>query len=454
MTATEHPPLRPLLWLLLGLLSALVLAPRLASAQPEPSVAVALAEGDRLTLDEAVERAISVAPSLDAAEADAAVVRADASATRVGLFPRAQLDASYTRIGGFDDGSIQGPAGPITIDVPRNRTRFRAQVEASLTDPFVRVLPAVRALEAQAEAVARDGGDARQQVTLATTLAYLAYADARAAEAVTAVSRRRVEDQLERLRAMHGAGLASEVAVIDAEAHLAEVDARIAQADARVRVAAEALASWMDEAPERWAVDVPSAAPTAAVDSLVDRAIASRPSLQALRLRLEATDASARAARGGRWPSIGTYAAFEVANPNVNVIPPEDRFQRSWELGVFARWSPNALVRANRETDRAEAQREALRARFEGLSDQVRLEVRQSVATLEAAHASLTAAEARERAARRAYEAYVAELAAGRAVLTELLAAEEGLAAAELGTWQARSAIAAADARLRVAVGE
>ncbi len=451
--ATEYPPLRPLLWLLLALALALI-APRLAFAQPEPSVAIALAEGERLTLDEAVDRALTAAPSLAASEADSAAARAEASVARVGLFPTARVEAAYTRIGGFDDGSIQGPAGPITIDVPRNRTRFRAQVEASFTDPFVRVLPTVRALEAQAEATSDDGGAARLEVELATTLAYLAYADARAAQAVTAVSRRRVDEQLERLRAMQSAGLASEVAVLDAEAHLAEVVARITRAEADVRVAAEALASWMDVAPARWAVDVPSASSTRAVDVLVERAVAARPAIRALRQRIEATDASARAARGGRWPSIGTYAAFEVANPNANVVPPEDRFQRSWELGVFARWSPNAVARANRESRRAEAQREALVARLEGSSDQVRLEVRQSVASLEAASAGLAAAEARERAARRSYEAYAAELEAGRAVLTELLAAEQGLAAAELAVWRARSAIAAADARLRAAVGE
>jgi len=451
-TATDHSPLRPLLWLLLAL--ALALAPGLARAQPEPPVAAALAEGERLTLDAAVERALAVSPTLGASDADARVARAEAASARVGYYPGLSLEAGYTRIGGFEDGTIQGPAGPITIEVPRDRTRFRAQLQASVTDPLLRVLPTVRALEAGARAATEDTGTTRHSVELGATLAYLAYADARAVEAATEVSRHRVEDQLERLRAMQTAGLASEVAVLDAEAHLAEVTSRQAAVAARVRAAAEALASWMDTEPTRWAVAVPAPAAFDSVHALVDRALATRPALRALRLRIESTEATARAARAGRWPSVGAYAAFEVSNPNPNVVPPEDRFQRSWELGVFASWSPNGLVRAGRELERADAREAALRARLEAARAQVRLEVRQGVAALDAARAQLEAAEARQRAAARAFEAYAAELEAGRAMATELLAAEEALAAAELGVWQAHRAIAEADARLRLAVGE
>ncbi|HJK97437.1 MAG TPA: TolC family protein, partial [Polyangiaceae bacterium LLY-WYZ-14_1] len=137
-----------------------------------------------------------------------------------------------------------------------------------------------------------------------------------------------------------------------------------------------------------------------------------------------------------------------------NVIPPTQEWNDSWEVGVRLGWSPNDLVAGTSGEDRESATQAALIARREALEDAVRLEVEDALADWRAARGALEAARARERAAREAYAARQAQLAAGEAVVTELLAADLERTEARLARLRATTGIQVAASDLRRALGE
>jgi len=429
------------------LLSAVFAAPVGAQADD------ALDEGVPLTLETLTSAALENAASIDAVDRDVDRAEHAVSTRRVGLWPTLSLEASYARIGGFDDGAIETPAGQIAIEVPRNRLRFRARADLPITAIWLRAKPLLEASRAEAEVARHDAEVARADTTLRARLAYFDYLEARAREAVATRSLARAESVAERVAASHEAGLTPPAEVLSARAGVAEAEARRIDATARTEVAAEAIARFLGVPATRWSVHYAPEESVEDVAAMVERALEERAELVAMHAAIGGAEASARAQRAGAWPTLGAYGLVDAANPNPNIIPPEDRLQGNFEVGVFARWSTEAMASGRRSARAGEAAADALRARRDAMEEVVEHDVRRSHANLRGALARTRASEARVDAAQAAYEARVAELEAGRAVTTDVVTAEASLAAARTDRWRARADVGRARALLDRAVG-
>lgn len=419
-----------------------------ASAQPREPVP--------LTRDQVVALALQNDPSSAALEQRAEALSSERTATMVGLFPDLGVSGSAARIGGFDEGQLPMPEGPVTIEVPRNRTTVRAEIVYPVSDALLRTRPAVEAVDH-----ALDGNDAlledRQlSRTLQAELAFLDYAEAEAEREVSQNALARAGEQHARIEALHRAGSATSAAVAAARARRAEAQLAVIAAEQRLRVRTTELSVLMDEpVPSRgWRAILPesdslSGSPT----EHLRQALANRADLAAVDASIRSEEGTSRAERAGILPSVSIYGGYVLANPNPNAFPQTQRWDDSWEVGVRASWSLAGVVRSLGRASAAEARASELGANRTALEQQIRREVDRANARWVSAVASEEAAGVAVEAAREAYEASASKLRVGQLVWVELQEADLRLARAELELKRAEIAGLRAAAALRRAIG-
>lgn len=473
-----------------------VASPAFAESDPVGfDLEAALSQGTRsMSADQVARLATESAPSVDRARAAVAVAQAGARTTWVAFIPRVDVSARYARIGGFEDGvislgndqipteqallvaeSVQDPAaqmlltgmieqlsniGEISFATPRNQTGFRAGLAVPVTDLFLTVLPAYRAGEARTRLEEARLEASENEVALAAVEAFYRYAQARGALAVAEEALRLAEDHRDQMAAIVTAGLGAEADRLDAEARVASFRSTVARARGGVVMARVALLTLLHTDDQDGEIAIgesivtPISSPPPVTEELLRAALENRPESRALEELFEVQQQSARAARGGHSPRLALFAGAEVSNPNQRVIPPDDEFTPSWEVGVALSWSPSDSMSANLRTRAAEAQQEVVEAEMEQLRDAVRLQVIRAREDQVAALAVMDAASERVRAALAAHEARTVELRAGEAVSTELSVAELEVTRARLELLNAAVEQRVARARFRYALGE
>lgn len=471
---------------------ALALLPLSASAQDVPApptgafdVHAAIQDGVPLTAAEAAEEAVAAAPSLERARALGRAADAVVSRARAAMLPRLELSAGYQHVDGFEDGqislgadpasleaaralaqmvsdpasralwlgSIESQSGGASIRIPRDRFSFSARLTWPVSDLFFSVLPAVDAAEAGVRAREAEAEASAAGVRRSAREAYYTLARARGALAVTREADRQARAQLAQVEAAVRAGYLTAADRLMAEARVAEIEQAAASAEAGVEIADAALRVLMDRAPGApFGVvldEVPEAAPRADVDA----ALAARAELAALRSALDAQRAAARVEDARGYPHLALYAGADLANPNRYQIPPQEVFTPSWELGAMLTWAPNDTLNAVHRGEELGAEQAALQAQIEQLSRMVRLEVTQATAQSRAARRTLESARVAEAAAQAAYDARVAQVAAGHATTADLFAAEGQLNRARLATLDAEVALRVAATHVEYAHG-
>lgn len=463
----------------------------------EPSEAPARFEfredgaGIPLTADDAAARAVAASPNLERARASVVVAEAGASLSWSSFAPHVELSARYTRVGGFEDGTVQiggsgldpaearmlvdsvvDPAaqrllsglleqqlGEVTFPIPRNQAGLRAQVVVPITDWFATVLPSVRAARARVAAEEHAATALEADVELAAREAFYRHMQAKAALAVAQASALQAREHEERVGAMERAGLATEADQLTAAAHLAAMQAAVTRARGGVDITSAALESLLQvDAPDGFIIreSLDAAPPAAEVDRavLIERALRRRPELLAMGSAMQAQRHHVRATEGGRYPSLSLLAGYDYAQPNPLVVPPQQRFDGSWRVGVALTWSPDGAVRSHYRAEQLEAELSRTRTEREILRSRIRTEVIDAHARYEAARETLLAVESARRAAESRYEARVAEHRAGEAVTTEVIDADIQVARSRLSEVDAAVEARIARYRLERAVGE
>jgi outer membrane protein TolC len=190
-----------------------------------------------------------------------------------------------------------------------------------------------------------------------------------------------------------------------------------------------------------------------AVSAAVDTALANRPERKSLQFRITAAAERVTAASAGALPLLAAMGGYDVARPNVKVFPLQDVWKPSWDIGVNFRWSVFDGGRVRAETAEAIALRRGAEARLRDFDAAVRVEVRQRMADLNSARASIEAAQAGVRAATEARRVLAERFNAGVATNTDALIAQDALLQAELDLTRALANVQLASARLDRALG-
>jgi outer membrane protein TolC len=450
-----------------AVLLSLLLACSAASAQQQPALPPAPAGPApvaRLTVDEAVARAIAASPRLARLSALEAAAAAQARGARADRWPQLELGAGYTRRSEVPELAIFAPTDDPTKPVERivvfpniqDNWRVRAGVAMPLWTGG-RIGGQIEAAERGRDAAGADLEAGRADLVLETKTAYWSLVTARESVRVLQESIRAYDAHLSDARNRERFGMAArnEVLAVQVERDRVELDRLRAETGAEV---AEAdLRRLLDLAPDaRVETAEPvaaSAPPRAEVEALVAEAQSARAERKALAARVAAADAVAGSERGGRLPQLSVAGGYTYANPNRDIVPPTAEWNDTWDVGVGFTWSVFDHGKRSASEARARAQAEALRQQLRELDRGIRLDVTRSALEQRTAAARLgvaqrsveSAAESRRVAGDRYREGVIPS--------SELLDAEVAHERASLALTEATASLRLAAARLDRAVG-
>ncbi len=429
--------------------------PCAARAQDRPATPLALAD--------AVERALARAPAVAEARARerAASFVAEAGATL--KLPSLTTTAGFLRTNHVDEFGVRQPDGTervIFADIPSNyRTRVEAAIPLYLGG---RVEAVVSAAEADRRAAEADRAVAEADIRLAVTAAYWQAVTTAEAVVVRERAMARTDAWVADVAARVDVGLSPPNDVLSARAerarqHVELIDARAAAAIAAVDLAqliGADLGTTFDltsrvETPDAAAARLAAVPPA----SHVEEARSRRGERAGLEARAEALRASAAGAAAATRPQIAAVAAVEPGRPNRRFVPPADRWNTSWDLGVTVSWTFFDGGRARAERAAGDARAAAVDERVREFDDRLAVDVRRRQLELEAAAAGLAAADEGVAAAAEARRVVAERFAAGVSTSTDVLDAEVALLEAELGRTRLAAGVRLAEARLLRTVG-
>jgi outer membrane protein TolC len=429
------------------------------------------AGGESLTADQAAAQAIKTAPTVARARAAADRAREGASQALVGVYPRLDLQASYTRLSKHDPatfGQIMGVIGPPGMEVPfmSEANGFETipdqfQLQATLTYPvsdlFFSILPRYKAAAEASEAQALNAEAERHSIGLAAREAFYNYARARATLQVARSSLAASQAQQRDVKSLVAAGTLARVELMRADAGVATASVAVARAEGGVAVARTALRSLLHAEGETdigitEELSTPLPALTASKQSLLAQALRKRSEIAALRtmLRVHERNRDANAADG--YPKLGINGAAELSNPNGRVAPNEREFRGSWQVSGVLSWSPNDYAASRGRAGQAGADREQTFAEIASLEDALRREVSAAYEDYVAAGSAMEAALTGIAAAEESYRVRREQFRAGAAVATDVVDAEAELRRARLELINAAIDVRIARARLDRAV--
>ncbi|HVT58310.1 MAG TPA: TolC family protein [Thermoanaerobaculia bacterium] len=418
----------------------------------------------RLTLAEAVERARQASARLAQLRSLAGAAGAGLTGARAARLPQVDASAAYTRNSNVPELAVALPGLGRQTLFPNIPDNYRAHLGFAL--PLYtagRTAQGIAAADRQLAAAGQDllGGVA--DLVLEATAAYWSLVTARESERVLAESVMSYEAHLKEARDRHDLGLVASNEVLAVQVQRDQAELSRLQAENGAAVANANLLRLLD-LPD--AVQVEPIEPLEALEpaptpgsagspgrSLLGEAETARPEIAALRSRIEATLATARATRAGLLPQASLAAGYDYANPNNRILPLEPRWRSSWNVGATLSLALFDGGRTAAAAAQLEAQAEASRQLLLDLERRVRLEVTTRLLELSTARQAALVAGRNLEAARENLRVARDRYHEGVIPSSELLDAETALLRSGLDRTSALTQVRVALANLDRALG-
>lgn len=412
-----------------------------------------------LTSSEAVTQIVAVSPDLDRVRALLLEARGGAMEAISGVVPRLELIGRYSRLSPVDNPTFEIPGlGSLTFPSLDQQTASDATLAYSFTGSLAESLPAYRAAKKNEVAAGYQIEAERNNVAFAAQQTYYEFARAKAGLGVAEFALEAAASQRKETEALVRAGSAARVDLLRVEAQEEAARVAVERAKLALQVATRSLQALM------LTEDLPTlgedlSEPVDGVPSetevmLRERAFRERPDLHALRTYIQARKHQLRSAIGGKLPDLLVRASAQYSNPNLRVIPQEDRFVATWEAGAVIRWAPNETVQAQGLSKRIQAELDRAQADVIALEQAVRVEVAQGYHGMHAAQSAMESARLGLEAAREGYRVTRDQLQAGIVNTTTLLQAQSELIRAQVDVVDSAIGLRIAKATLLRAIGE
>lgn len=407
----------------------------------------AVAEPLLLTPDQAASRALLAHPELRAAAHRRLATEQDALAAGTQRLPTVSASGNYTHTGKLQTTYFGGRA--LTLGA-EDAVSLTGRVDQVLFTGGRLTAQIAQAKEADAAELARLEA-VRQSVVLRTREACFEVIRAgalleAAREASTSAEAHR-RDAEARVRS----GISAGVEVTRADVRVAE--ARLNEISLRNRrdLAASRLASTLSLPLTTEIVvtgDLSPLVPGEDESADEERALATRPDLQAVRLGMRTAELGVNVARAGYWPIVSAFGSWSWQDDETRTNGDE-----SWNVGLAGTWTIFDWGRTAHSTKAASERALAAKADVDVFQDRVRIEVRETRLASATARESIRLAEARVKAATEDRRISLLRFREGVGTGTEVIDAERDLAAANASLINARADLAVAGVRHWYATG-
>ena len=414
-----------------------------------------------LTADQVARQAVATNPDILARQAEVDAASAAVGQSEIAFAPKLTLSGSYARLSNFTPpllgyavvaGNNPGPVTDLTklqvvpqaFPVFVNATTAQAMLTLPISDYLLRLSQSYTSARRSQRAAQLQEVAQQLRVQADAKIAYYTWARATLSIVVAEQNLAQAQAHLHDVNSSFEGGIASKADVLRVESQVASAEGLLQKARHFLTVAEEQLRTAMHDPQARALVlgeDLSSALPAlspALTPALYDEAIAHRPELQALENSELALRKQASATRAGLWPHLNGFGEVTVANPNQRFIPPQDRFDTTWSVGVALSWSPNESVSTYSQAKGADAKVRQVAAQRAALADAIRVELAAAVQAVQDADTSVATSSQGLVASEASYRVRRSLFQVGRATSGELTDAETDLLRAKLDAVNAR----------------
>lgn len=334
----------------------------------------------RITLSEAIARARSASARLGALASLHTAAEENLAAARANHWPIVDVSAGYQRLSSVPELTVAFPGQAPTTIFPNIQDNVHARAGVSLPLYTGGRLTAVEAAaEGESAAAAADVRAGAQDLALETTASFWSLLTARESTRVFDDAVRAFERHLADAQAGLEVGTAarSDVLAVEVERDRAILNRLEAQNRADVtnadlvRLVGSSAGTILEPVP-------PAALPAPArdgLDPLIASALASRPEHRALVERVAAAEERVSAEKAGYYPRAALAGGFDEARPNRRILPVQDEWDSSWDVGVNVSLDVFDFGRTRAAVSRARAQADATARQLADLEARIRQEV-------------------------------------------------------------------------------
>jgi outer membrane protein TolC len=348
-------------------------------AQETSPPAAAVPQAIRLTVEETVQRAQQNSPRLSRLRALEDAAEAAEKGTHTERRPDVSLLAAYSYRSHVPEFTAPAPGGGTQVIFPDIVNTYRTRLDVRFPLYNGGLNRDVEAAEHDRLAASHDITSGTGDTALEARASYWNVVAAREEERVLREAIASFDAHLKETRDREAVGLAArnDVLLVQVDRDQAELDrlraenaAAIANADL-VRLLGLQPGTRVETADTLASPPLPPGE----MEALVSQAFEARPERRALKERVAAAEARARAAHTGNAPQLTLAGGYDYSNPNARILPLTATWQDTWDIGVNFTWTLIDAGRTSAAFAQASAEESAASAALEDLERNIRLEV-------------------------------------------------------------------------------
>jgi outer membrane protein len=431
------------------------------------SVVFAQQTTQSLRLTDCIAQALGQNPSIQMSQAKVQAAEARSSESTTSLLPQLKLTGHAAKL---------SPVDPFGIDIHSPYFNYSAVIFPSITENYSMRLTLQQPLftgfkllknremaELNAGATREDLSKDQSDLVLNVITSYWNLFRARKVEEVILQSIEQMSEHLKDVTNLSKQGLATDADVMKVQVQCSDIKVKYIEARNAVRLASMALNSILGNSLDLQVMpsDTPAIFQGMLVPMLQEdlhvlqgRARDRRPELKSMQLRRDMNSAGVTAAKGGWYPQIFFVANYDYARPNQRIVPPKDRWDDTWDVGVTLQWNIWDWLATQYQTVQAQAALRQTEAGMTQLNDAVTLDVAQQYFNAQTAKEKVDVAYDGMQQAQESYRMTSEKFKNGITSNTDMLDAEIALLQARLTHTQSVVDCTLALAKLRRAIGD
>ncbi len=343
------------------------------------------AQKETLTLRQCIDLALSKNPNIKIAEGNYELSAALLKSTASFLFPQISFQTGWTRNGGTTF------IGPIQREGFYNNFTYGFQVQQLVFD-FGKSYTKVAASSDLANASEEDFISTKQDLILATNIAYFNYLQANRLIEVSNETVKQAEEHLRQAKAFYSVGTSPRFDVLKAETDLANAKVNLISAENNIRISKLQLENVLNQKlPDSVSLEDNLEVKKDSIDvkSAIENAINNRPELISSKYKLNANKSLLTSAWLANLPSINASGGYNWRSYNI-----DQPFPNSWNVGVTLSLPLFQGFALDASIEQARANVKTTEASNDALLQSVVLDVEQQFSTLQEASERITATRA------------------------------------------------------------
>lgn len=412
----------------------------------------------KMTVEDAIQTGLKNSKTLDASSMKVVAAEARSKEVFAGLLPAVKFNASYRRLSEVDPFEINTPFGNLVVS-PSILDNYTTQLTVS--QPLfagLRLISSSKIADKNYEASKEDFQKDQSDLIYNIQNAYWNLFKAEQMKKVIDENLEMIQAHVNDATNLLNAGLLTQNDKLKLEVQLSDAQLKQLDASNNVRLAMIGLNNVLS-IPLTTEIEIASEVKRSEADfgelnTLVNAAIEERPEVKAAKLRVKAAEYGVTAARAGWYPQISVSGNLYYSRPNQRIVPAEDKFNSTWDVGVNLSMSIWDWLTTSHQTEQAKAQLaqgiDALGIVKDGVSlevNQYYLLVNQSKRRIELSELTVKQAEENMRVTSERFKG-------GTALSTDAIDAEVSLLSAKINYTNSLVDFELSKARLKKALGK